>query len=99
MKKMDNDLKVLQIKFVDLQIANNTKELLTKASAGCFVEYGGKLVDILIIKQERASGQQSADTLTIPLSSDHSKEDPHLKLVVKDILNSQSFVGNITLFR
>ena len=62
----------LKIKFVDLRLDEDQVDLLPKTRTGCFVQYNGEFVDVIMIKE--GGMMVKSDTLILPLSEIKDQE-------------------------
>ena len=89
----------LKLRFLDIRLEDDQVGLLPKARTGCFLQYDGNFVDVIMIKE--GAQMVKPDTVTIPLadSTDPAKKDPELVFILKDIQNDDPYVGSISILR
>jgi hypothetical protein len=74
----------LQVKFLDAVFDNEQKHIpLTRI--GCFVQYDGQFVDVIMKKSGSNMIKPDVLNFTLKESTDASQSNPNVVLIVKDI--------------
>ena len=89
----------LTLKFLDIRLEENQVGLLPKARTGCFLQYDGNFVDVIMIKEGAQMVKPDTVSLALTDSTDPSKDDPELVFILKDIQNDDPYVGSISMLR
>jgi hypothetical protein len=73
----------LSVKFLDCVLEDDMEGQLPTARIGCFVQYGGKFVDVLMIRE--GAQMIKSDTLTFLFEEVPDSLDPKVVFIIKDI--------------
>jgi hypothetical protein len=68
---------------------------LPTARIGCFVQYAGKFVDVVMIQE--GAQMIKPDNITFPLEEIIGNPDPKVVLIIKDIQDDEPYVGSVSI--
>ena len=73
----------LNARILDVVLEDNMEGLLPTSRIGCFVQYSGTFIDVLMIQE--GAQMIKPDNLTFKLEDDPNDQDPRVVLIIKDI--------------
>lgn len=87
------------MKVLDAVLEDDMVETLPNERLGCFIQYEGQFLDVIMIKE--GVHQIKSDTITVPLADVEGQpgEDPKTVIIVKDIQNDEPYAGSISIQR
>ena len=87
----------LHARILDVVLEDDMEGQLPTARIGCFVQYKGTFVDVIMIQE----GVQmiKPDNLTFKLDDDPNDQDPKVVFIIKDIQNDEPYVGSVSIPR
>jgi hypothetical protein len=87
----------LNCRILDVVLEDNMEGELPTARIGCFVQYNGTFVDVVMIQE----GAQTIkpDNINFKLEDEANDQDPKVVLIIKDIQNDEPYVGSVSIAR
>jgi hypothetical protein len=87
----------LNIKILDIVLEDNMEGQLPTSRIGCFVQYAGSFLDVLMIQE--GAHTIKPDNIKFKLDDDPNDQDPKVVLIIKDIQNDEPYVGSVSIAR
>jgi hypothetical protein len=87
----------ISIKILDVVLEDNMEDQLPTSRIGCFVQYAGSFLDVLMIQE--GAHTIKPDNIQFKLDDDPNDQDPKVVLIIKDIQNDEPYVGSVSIAR
>lgn len=87
----------LNCRILDVVLEDNMEGELPTSRIGCFVQYNGTFVDVVMIQE--GAQMIKPDNIQFKLENDPNDQDPRVVLIIKDIQNDEPYVGSVSIAR
>ena len=87
----------LKVRFTDCVLEDDMEGQLPTARIGCFVQYGGQFLDVLMIQE--GAHTIKPDNMTLDLNDLPGSPDPKVVFIIKDIQDDEPYVGSVSIAR
>ena len=87
----------LKARFLDCVLEDDMEGQLPTARIGCFVQYGGQFLDVLMIAE--GAHTIKPDSMMLGLPDLPGIADPRVVFIIKDIQDDEPYVGSVSIAR